>query len=160
MNEKNNLPQPPRGLSRLLWRLPILLYRVHLGWLLGERFLLLNHVGRKSGRPRQAVIEVVRYEPIEDAYYSVSGFGERADWFCNIIKTPEVSIQVGRRSVSAHAERLSFEQAEGELLDYAGRHPAAFKNLGSFLGYKLDGSDASIRALARLLPVVRLRVKT
>lgn len=160
MNEKDNPPQPPRGLSRLLWRLPIVLYRAHLGWLLGERFLLLTHIGRKSGRPRQAVIEVVRHDLAEDTYYSVSGFGEKADWFRNILKTPEVSIQVGRRTVSAQAERLSNEGAEDELLNYSRRHPTAFNNLAGFLGYNLDGSDASIRALANLLPVVRFRVKT
>ena len=49
----------PRGLACLAFRLPIGLYRLRLGWLLGDR-LLLTHIGRKSGLPRQAVIEVVR----------------------------------------------------------------------------------------------------
>ena len=30
--------KPPTGLERLLWRAPIWLYRLHLGWLMGERF--------------------------------------------------------------------------------------------------------------------------
>ena len=38
----------PRGWLRALLRVPTLLYRVHTGWLLGHRFLLLTHVGRKS----------------------------------------------------------------------------------------------------------------
>jgi hypothetical protein len=33
---------PKRGLMRLALRLPIWLYRARLGWLLGERFLLLT----------------------------------------------------------------------------------------------------------------------
>jgi hypothetical protein len=49
----------PTGLSRLLWRAPIWLYRLGLGGLLGSHFVLLNHVGRKSGQPRQTVLEVV-----------------------------------------------------------------------------------------------------
>jgi len=35
---------------RLAFRLPIYLYRLDLGWLLGHRFLLLVHRGRESGR--------------------------------------------------------------------------------------------------------------
>jgi hypothetical protein len=53
---------PPRGLLRLALRLPIWLYRWRLGWLLGDRFLLLTHTGRKSGLPRQVVLEVVHHD--------------------------------------------------------------------------------------------------
>ena len=55
---------PPTGVSRWLFRMPIGLYRLRLGWLLGDRFLLLHHTGRKSGLPRQAVVEVVTREPV------------------------------------------------------------------------------------------------
>ena len=45
---------PPTGLARVFFRAPITLYRLHLGRLLGGRFLLLNHVGRVSHQPRQS----------------------------------------------------------------------------------------------------------
>ncbi|MEV0085192.1 hypothetical protein [Saccharopolyspora sp. NPDC050642] len=51
--------RPPKGLSRLLFRLPIHLYRWGLGWLFGSRLVLVNHVGRVTGKPRQVVLEVV-----------------------------------------------------------------------------------------------------
>ncbi len=72
---------PPRGLAALPWRLPILLYKAHLGWLPGERFMLLRHTGRKSGLPSQAVIEVAHHNPAENIDYAASGFGEKSDWF-------------------------------------------------------------------------------
>ena len=50
-----------------------------------------------------------------------------------------------------HAEFLSPEQAGDELLDYARRHPLALKELAGFMGYRLDGSQASIRALGQAL---------
>ena len=31
-----------------MFKLPLLLYRLRLGWLLGTRFMLLTHVGRHS----------------------------------------------------------------------------------------------------------------
>ena len=59
------LSRPARTrLGRALVRAPIWLYRLGLGGLLGRRFLLLTYTGRKSGRPRQVVLEVVgRHEP-------------------------------------------------------------------------------------------------
>lgn len=48
--------RPPRGLLRLAARLPLWLYRAGLGWLLSNRFLMLTHIGRKSGLPRQVVV--------------------------------------------------------------------------------------------------------
>jgi len=37
--------RPPHGLTRLLMRCPIWLFHMHLGWMVGERFLLLTHTG-------------------------------------------------------------------------------------------------------------------
>lgn len=69
MPEKIKDVQPPRGFTRLLARLPRWLFHLHLGWLLGNRFLLLSHTGRKSGLPRQSVLEVLQYEKVSDTYY-------------------------------------------------------------------------------------------
>ncbi|MFQ5859416.1 MAG: nitroreductase family deazaflavin-dependent oxidoreductase [Anaerolineae bacterium] len=149
--------RPPRGLSRMLYRLPIWLYRLRLGRLLGERFLLLNHIGRKSGLSRQAVLEVIRHDRVSDTYFVASGWGEKADWFRNIQKTPEVVIDVGRRHLGAVAERLRQEQTERELLDYAQRHPTAFRALARLIGYRVTDSEEDVRALARQIPILALR---
>ena len=53
----------PTGALRLAFRLPIYLYRLGLGQLLGHRFMLLTHRGRRSGRVYQTALEVVRYDP-------------------------------------------------------------------------------------------------
>ena len=155
MNEAIHDAKLPRGLSRLLYRLPILFYRAGLGWLLGKRFLLLTHTGRISGLPRQAVLEVIRFDRDRDSYYVVSGFGEQADWFRNIQLTPEVEITVGRRCKEALAETLPQEDAERELLDYARRYPLAARLLTRLLGYRVDGSEEGYRTLARRLKIVR-----
>ena len=157
MPEPTTAPQPPQGLSRIMWRLPILLYKVHLGWLLGDRFLLLIHIGRVSGETRQAVLEVIRHDKAEIVYYVASGFGEKSDWFRNLQKNPKVTIQVGKHRMDVQAERLPQEEAEREFLDYASRHPTAIKNLAGMLGYQLDGSESSLRALAEVMPVVAFR---
>ena len=154
------LPQPPRGFKAKLWRAPIWFYRIGLGSLFGKRFLLLTHIGRKSGQPRQAVIEVVEIDSQTDTYYSVSGFGEKAHWFQNIMYTPDVNIQVGRRKMSAHAERLSLEGGEAILSEYARQHPTALRELSKFLNISYDGSQESLHAMAQALPVIAFHVKS
>lgn len=142
-----------------MWRLPIVLYKAHLSWLLGDRFLLLTHTGRLTGLPRQAVLEVVRYDNAAKIYYVASGFGEKSDWFRNIQKRPEVTIQVGRQRMDARAEHLPQNESERELLDYAQRHPTALKNLAGILGYQLDGTEESLKTLSQVIPIVALRVQ-
>jgi deazaflavin-dependent oxidoreductase (nitroreductase family) len=140
-----------------MWRLPIFIYKAHLGWLLGDRFLLLNHIGRVSGESRRAVLEVLRHDKTQNIYYVASGFGEKSDWFRNLQKNPEVTIQVGRHQFNVQAKRLPQEEAEREFLVYARRHPTAIKNLAGMLGYQLDGSESSLRSLAQVMPVVAFR---
>jgi deazaflavin-dependent oxidoreductase (nitroreductase family) len=155
---KSQLKSPPKGFARLLWRAPIWFYKVGLGWMMGKRFLLLNHIGRKSGKPRQAVLEVVRYDKQAHTYYVASGFGEKSDWFQNVMHTPDVTIQVGSKRYETQAVRLSPEAAEEELLSYGRNHPTAIKNLAGLMNYPVDGSEDSIRKLGRLLPMIAFKV--
>ena len=94
-----------------------------LGWLLGDRFLMLTHTGRKSGRARETVIEVVRHDRQADTYYVVSGWGEKADWYQNIRKSPRVAIHVGGRKLQAEAEFIPVEKAIDIMEAYATRAP-------------------------------------
>lgn len=152
--------KPPRGLQRLLWRAPIWLYRLGLGWLLGRRFLLLTHIGRKSGLPRQAVVEIDEYDPATDTYYIASGFGRKSDWYQNILKTPQVTIQVGNRKMEAVAEPLTPEASGEAMVRYARAHPTAARNLAKVLGLEVDGSEESYRRVAQEhIPFVALHVK-
>lgn len=157
MPTKTAKRQPPTDLSRLFYRAPILLYRIGLGWVLGERFLLLHHTGRKSGLPRETVLEVVRHDEETDTYIVASGFGEKSDWFKNIQHNPQVEIEVGRRHLQVTAERLTPEEAEQELLDYAGRHPRALRTLAGYFGYDYSGTGDDIHALAQELPMIAFR---
>ena len=106
-----------------------------LGILFGKRFLLLEHTGRSSGLLRRAVLEVIRFDSTNRNYYVVSAFGNRADWFQNICKTPEVRIQVGWRWQESVAEPLDTDESKVEILDYAGRYPKTFKVLVDFSGH-------------------------
>jgi deazaflavin-dependent oxidoreductase (nitroreductase family) len=148
----------PHGLLRWGLRLPIWLYRLHLGWLLGERFLMLAHVGRKSGRWRHTVIEVVQHDRITDTYFITSGWGEKSDWYQNLQKTPQATIQVGRRELAVTAARVPVADATRVLLAYALQHPVAFRELSRvMIGRPLTGMPKDCQMLAEAVPVVALR---
>jgi deazaflavin-dependent oxidoreductase (nitroreductase family) len=146
-------PAPPTGLRRRLWRLPIQLYRLGLGPLLGQRVMLLTHLGRVSGRPRQAVIEVVEHD--ERGWVAASGFGPRADWYQNVMKAPDVTIQVGGRTLPVTATPLPAGEGAELMARYAPRHPAAARRLSKIMGFEVDGSVRDYREVGRLVPFVR-----
>ena len=150
----------PRGLWRWLARLPIGLYRARLGWLLGDRFLMLAHVGRKSGSRRHTVLEVMRRDRASDTYYVAAGFGGDSDWLLNVAKTPDVVVHVGLRQWAAVAERLSPDDAAHEIAEFARRHPAGTVVLARVLGLQWDGTAEGPREWARALPIVALRPKS
>lgn len=153
MPEKISELKLPRGLARVAFRAPIWLYRAHLGWLLGYRFVLLTHTGRKSGLPRQTVLEVVRYDKVTGASIGASGWGTKSDWFHNVTANPKIIIQIRNKRSTAIAERLSPETGAHELLDYAHRNPLALRELATFMGYRLDGTEDDILALGKIIPM-------
>lgn len=148
--------KPVTGLKKFFFRAPLFLYRVGLGGLLGQRFLLLNHVGRKSGKPRQSVLEVVNYNKTTDTYTIASGFGKKSDWYLNILAHPQVDIQVGWRKLAVTAVPLSPEASGQAMVDYARRYPVAAKNLGKLIGYNVS-TEEEYRAVGRdLIPFIAL----
>lgn len=147
----------PRGLLRLGLRLPVWLYRLRLGRLLGRRFVMITHTGRKSGLQRQTVLEVVRYDAATGIVVVASGWGEKADWFRNILKTPAVTVHIGHRHFEAVATRLTVEAAAVELCDYAAHHPATFRQLThKMIGAQLGDETVDCIAVADTVPVVSL----
>lgn len=151
---------PPRGLARLFYRLPIWLYRVGLGGVLGERFLLLNHTGRKSGLARQAMLEVVQHDLQTDTYVVAVGFGQKSDWYQNLLAQPEASIQVGRRRLDVTARQLDLQSAGEVMLEFSRKYPGEAK-LAGLLGFEVDGTEEDYRAMGEMMTLVALRpVKT
>lgn len=147
--------RPPSKALRFGLRLPIWLYRLRLGWLLGNRFLMLTHTGRRSGKPQRTVIEVVQYDKATDTYYAVSGWGAKADWYQNIQKNPSVTIHVSWRRIQARATFIPLTKAIEIIEGYIRHHPIAFKELSSlFLGEHVSPGSEAARRLAEKMPMV------
>lgn len=129
--------------TRWLVRAPIWSYRAGLGFLFGSRLLMLEHIGRDSGRRRFVVLEVVDH-PAPNVYVSASGFGPRAHWYRNIQADPNVRVSCGlRRHVAAIATPMTDEESAAALQRYAAQHPKAWANLRATIeaavGHPVDG---------------------
>ena len=120
---------PPTGLERLLWRAPILAYRLGLGPLFGERLIEITHIGRVSGQRRQVVLEVVSKDSDSGSFTVVSAWGKKADWYQNMVKTPEVHIRAGRLNSPARAEALTPDQSAAKLLDYVAQYAEKLRRI-------------------------------
>lgn len=95
----------PTGALRLALRMPLTLFRLGLGDLLNTmRLMVLTTRGRKSGQARHVAIEYRRHG---SKIYLISGWGDRPDWYQNLLADPLVTIQLGRSTLSALADKVT-----------------------------------------------------
>ena len=149
----------PSGILRLAFRLPIYLYRLNLGWLLGHRGLLLIHRGRRSGLLRETVLEGVRYTPATKESVVLSAWGERADWYRNIKASPAMEVWTGGERFVPEQRFLAPEENHAITADYERRHPLAFRIFAKAFGYPVDEVEAVRREFASSLRLVAFRPK-
>lgn len=123
-----------------LMRLPIGLYRAGLGWLLGDRLVMIEHLGRVSGEPRYVVVEVV--ERRRNAIRVASGLGPRSQWYRNLRANGVAYLSTGRaRRVPAHVRFLGDDEAAAAFARYAAAHPVAWKELSAAIDVAAGGID-------------------
>lgn len=145
----------PTGWRRILFRLPVHLYRWGFGWLLGQRFVAIHHRGRRTGAAHTTVVEVAARDRDADTWTVASGWGPEADWYRNLLAQPDVVIQVGRRWIPVHAEPLPADDGADVMTGYARRHPRTARRIAGLLGFAVDGSEADLRTVGRELPFIR-----
>ena len=70
-----------------IFKLSLLLYRLRLGWLFGKCFMMLSHVGRRSGKMCRIILVVLQYDQQTKEIYAVSAW-KGSDWYSNIQVAP------------------------------------------------------------------------
>ncbi|MGE0257206.1 MAG: nitroreductase family deazaflavin-dependent oxidoreductase [Alphaproteobacteria bacterium] len=150
---------------RLLLRAPASLYRRGWGCLLGRRFLLLIHAGRRTGLRRETVLEIVEYREQGPEAVVVSGFGRDADWLRNIEARPDAEeVMIGRSRFAASHRVLAADEAVRVVAGYERRNrfvaPVVRFVLSRLLGWPYHGTESERRLLAAQLPLVAFRPRT
>lgn len=148
---------------RRLLRAPARLYDWRLGWLLGNRFLRLTHVGRRSGRRYQTMLEVIGTSPDGDVMV-IAGLGSTADWYRNLQAGEAIEVAINRRRFHPTHRTLDPSEAGAVLADYERRNrwiaPIVHRVLSWLIGWRYDGGDEARRRLVEQLPVVAFRPDT
>jgi deazaflavin-dependent oxidoreductase (nitroreductase family) len=154
-------PRRPSRLVRTLLGAPARLYDWNAGWLLGRRFLRLTHVGRRSGRRYQTVLEVIGAGATPDEVLVIAGLGTTTDWYRNLRRQPAAEVTVGRRTFRPAHRVLDEAEATAALAAYERRNrwvmPVVRRVLSWLVGWRYDGSPAARERLVRQLPVVAFR---
>lgn len=144
-----------------VFRAPLALYTAHGGWLLGHRFLLLRHRGRRSGRLYRTVLEVVAWRADTREAIVMSGFGASSQWYKNVLAGGATEVQIARLRFVPLVRPLEQEEAMAVLADYERRHriaaPVVRAVLGRLLGFRYDGSDAARLRAVQTLPLIAFR---
>lgn len=145
----------PTGALRLFFRAPVHLYRWHLGWVLGRRFVYLAHRGRTSGLRRDTVLEAVRYDPRTPEVVVVAAWGSRSDWYRNITASPALEVRSGRERWPMPRQRvLGPAEMAAVLRGYGRAHPRAWTALAPRLGLPVDLTDDVLVDVAARFPAV------
>lgn len=154
-------PAPPGGVLRTLLGLPVHLYHARLGVLLGHRFLLLVHTGRKTGMRRETVLEVVRYDPITRESVVAAGWGRKTGWLHNVEAGLAHEVRTGRGRFAPVYRILPPDEAERLFADYERRNrligPLLRAVLSRLLGWRYNGTPTARRQAVEQLSLVAFR---
>jgi deazaflavin-dependent oxidoreductase (nitroreductase family) len=162
----HNLPQTKPGKESekapsfmiAIFKLPLLLYRLRLGWLLGKRFMQITHVGRHSGKVRRTILAVLRFDEQTNEIYAVSAW-KGSDWYYNIQASPALQVESGSVRYVPLQRTLSPEEITTTFLDYRKQHPIFSRMICRIPGWKWDSTDEEFVELARTLRGVAFRPK-
>jgi deazaflavin-dependent oxidoreductase (nitroreductase family) len=146
----------PSGVLRWVLKAPRWLYRAHLGRVLGRRFLLLTYRGQVTGRRRQAVLEVIHFEPSTGESVVLSGWGERAQWYRGLQAAPAEAVETGGRRYVPRHRFVGPEELYRDMQGYLRRNRWATGAVMRLLGPRFDGSEGD-RARAQSLRGVAFR---
>src|SRR5271157_3121454 len=104
---------PGRGWRRMLVRMPLLYWRLGLKPVLvrfcplGFRALVLTTKGRKSG---QAHPTMLTHLVLDGRIYIGAGWGERTQWYRNILADPRVTVQARGHAFGALARLITDDE--------------------------------------------------
>ncbi len=149
----------PNPWLKFFFKVPLWVHKMGFGgWekLIGAQWMLIATTGRKTGKRREVMVDVMDYDQAVDTYYVEAAYGVRADWVKNIQSTPVFEAQVGRRKFRARATLLSNEGTADMLVQFYRRKPAYTRSVMAMVGMKFKSED-DLRALSNKLTLLAIK---
>lgn len=154
--DKLVMQNSPGPIFKWIFKIPVLQYKLGLGWLTGKTILLLTTTGRKTGKQRLTPLEYI-YDRENDRYRIAAGWGGNTDWYRNILRNPNAKVQVGRRKFDAIAEKVCDEEVAKYMMQVSERHPRMDKVWQRWSDKVLDRTFESYVYAAKFFPSVWLK---
>ncbi|MFB3051525.1 MAG: nitroreductase family deazaflavin-dependent oxidoreductase [Acidimicrobiia bacterium] len=149
----------PAGLMRWALNVPTLLYRSRLGFLMGKRFFMIEHRGRKTGTFYRTVLEVAGRYPDRDEWIVTAGWGPGSDWYRNLKAGTLEAVWTGSKRFAARVRFLEPQEAGQVMGDYERAHRRTAKVLLKGMGVSHDGTDEGRVEMMKQIPMVALQVR-
>ena len=133
-----------------IFRLPIFLYRIGLGRLMSRRFMLLTHIGRRSGRLRHTILAVLGYDPQTREIKAMSAWSA-SDWLYNLKAAPAVEVECGSTKYAPTHRYLTPEEVASLFVEYRRKHPIFSAIVCKIPGWNINSTYEEFVELARTL---------
>jgi hypothetical protein len=141
--------KPPAFISQF-FKLPLIFYRLGLGWMMGKYFMVLTHVGRRSGKVHQSVLAVAAYDAKTQEIKAVSPWSS-SNWFRNIQVTPALEVRTAGVRYAPVQRFLSPEEIASLFILFRRQHPIFSRMVARIPGWNLDSTYEEFLELARTL---------
>ncbi len=128
------IPYPDNPILRKLYRIPILLYRLGLGPLIGKYILILSTFGRKTGKVRRTPVE---YFSHQGKIFVISGFGNKPDWYKNLQAHPQAGLSIKDKRLYVNTRKPQTEAEWDGVIAYLKASPVTHLSDQNLI-YKLD----------------------
>jgi deazaflavin-dependent oxidoreductase (nitroreductase family) len=128
----------------------------------GVPLMVLETVGRRSGRRHTVVVDVLDYDAARDVYYVQPANGRRSDWVRNALAQPEVTARVGDRTVRARVRDVTGEEGAMAFMRFIRRHPRYARLVAHLVGHvaHLERPDAELLPDLARVPTFAVDVET
>ncbi|HNK63809.1 MAG TPA: nitroreductase family deazaflavin-dependent oxidoreductase [Anaerolineales bacterium] len=153
------LEKRPNSLMKFFFKIPLFMHKIGFGgWerLIGAEWMLITTTGRKSGKRRETMVDVMDYDKPTDTYYIEAAYGARADWYKNIQSTPVFEAQVGQRKFKAQASELDAKGTGEMLVQFYRRKPAYTRSVMAMVGMKFKNEE-ELREIGNKLTLLAVR---
>ncbi len=141
--------KPPAFISQF-FKLPLFFYHLGLGEIFGKRFMMLRHIGRKSGKAYESVLAVVGFDPKTQEIKAVSPWSS-SNWFRNIQASPAVEVQTAGMRYAPQQRFLSPEEIASAFLEFRRQYPVFSRMVARIPGWNIDSTYEEFLELARTL---------
>jgi deazaflavin-dependent oxidoreductase (nitroreductase family) len=113
------------GWRKLFFECPLYFWRMGLGPLLRQfRLIVLTSRGHRSGEPRRVMLE---HSYMNNRVYIAPGWGERTQWYMDILADPRVTLQHKGKTLGATARLVTDDTELAALYHLARRNSPVWK---------------------------------